>query len=155
MCEKKQSRAPVPLLHPPYVSTPRQIPSHVCTTMLKVLSYVGDAAPRKEAAPEVPTNRRPGERGLFKRFPAEKVQVAAAHWPGWAVGGPGWVWRCWSSQGPGAPFAEGLPCWHQPPTASASDCPALASGLFELQKCVSRPGARDLRAITLAFCFFF
>ena len=99
MCQKKQSRAPVPLLHPPYVSTPRQIPSHVYTTMLKVLLYVGEATPRKEAAPEIPTNRRPGERGLFKGFPAEKVQVAAVHWPGWAVGGPGWVWRCWSSQG--------------------------------------------------------
>lgn len=41
------------------------------------------------------------------------------------------------------------------PTASTPPCPALASGLFKLQKSVTRPGAQDLMEITLAFCFFF
>ena len=79
MCQKKQSRAPVSLLHPPYVSTPRQIPSPAYTTMLRVLSYVREATPGKRLPLNSPPTGDAESRGLFKGFPAERVHVSAVH----------------------------------------------------------------------------
>ena len=79
MCQKKQSTAPVSLLHPPYVSTPRQIPSPAYTTMLRVLSYVREATPGKRLPLNSPPTGDSESRGLFKGFPAERVHVSAVH----------------------------------------------------------------------------
>ena len=130
MCQKKQSRAPVPLLHLPYISTPRQIPSQADTTMLRVLSYVEEATPGKRLPLNSPPTGDSESRGLFKGFPADRVHVTAVHWA--------WLSRRRARVGlemrdphrePGARFAVGLMCWHHPPhphpTASAPPCPAL------------------------------
>ena len=160
MCQKKQSRAPVPLLHLPYISTPRQIPSQADTTMLRVLSYVEEATPGKRLPLNSPPTGDSESRGLFKGFPADRVHVTAVHWA--------WLSRRRARVGlemrdphrePGARFAVGLMCWHHPPTPTP--LPLLHpvqpwdARLFKFQKCVTRPGARDLREISLPFFFPF
>lgn len=76
MCQKKQSRALSHYFIPPYVSTPRQIPSPAYTTMLRVLSYVRERSGKR--LPWIPHQQETGEQGLFKGFPAE-VHVSAVH----------------------------------------------------------------------------
>ena len=118
-------------------------------------------ASKKEAASgDHPATGDSESRGLFKGFPADRVHVTAVHWA--------WLSRRRARVGlemrdphrePGARFAVGLMCWHHPPTPTP--LPPLHpvqpwdARLFKFQKCVTRPGARDLREISLPFFFPF
>ena len=157
MCQKKQSRAPVPLLHLPYISTPRQIPSQADTTMLRVLSYVGEATPGKRLPLNSPPTGDSESRGLFKGFPADRVHALQCTGLGWAVGGPVWVWRCGSSTGS---FAVGFTCWHHLPRRLHSTLSSL--GIRDVQapeKChqarCPRPDGNNIGILFFLLNLFF
>ena len=157
MCQKKQSRAPVPLLHLPYISTPRQIPSQADTTMLRVLSYVEEATPGKRLPLNSPPTGDSESRGLFKGFPADRVHALQCTGLGWAVGGPVWVWRCGSSTGS---FAVGFTCWHHLPRRLHSTLSSL--GIRDVQapeKChqarCPRPDGNNIGILFFLLNLFF
>lgn len=143
MCQKTQSRAPVPLLHLPYISTPRQIPSQANTTMLRVLSYVGEATPGKRLPLNSPPTGDSESRGLFKGFPAQRACVTAMHWAWLSCRRARVGLEMWDPHGePGARFAVGL----RAGTASAPPCPALghkavqAPEMCHLARCLRPEG---------------
>ena len=152
MCQKKQSRAPVPLLHLPYISTPRQIPSQADTTMLRVLSYVEEATPGKRL-PWIPHQQETRRAGVFSKV---FQLTGSTHCSALGLAEL-WEGPCGSGDvdPPQGVLQWGLHAGTTSLAASTPPCPALASGMFKLQKSVTRPGAQDLMEITLAFCFFF
>lgn len=115
----------------------------------------GEAPPGRRLPLGTPPTGDAESRGLFKGFPAQRARVTAVHWA-WlscrraCVGLEMWILT--GNQALSLQWAYMLP--PPPPLPPLHPVQPWDARLFKLQKCVTWPGAWDLREISLAFFHF-